>query len=139
MAGFDIDALRRWLVERDVRLCPPATPEALNALRAAYPGAVHPDLIQLYQAFDGCDRGDFEANSFFSIWPIADGLAFAKERGLDRDFPFGDVDCSADVVLCSVLEPDAPVRWAWDMLPPAPSLRMFFDTLTAGRLWYPDP
>ena len=135
MADFDVDALKEWLIGHDVRLRPPALPEALNELRAAYQGVVHPDLIRLYQVFDGCDQGDFEVDSFFSIWPIAHGLTYAKERGLNRDFAFGDVDLSADVVLCSLLEPDAPVRWADGILPPAPSLGTFFDTLMAGRLW----
>ena len=135
MAHFDIGALKHWLVEHDVHLRPPASTEALNELRAAYQGTVHPDIVHLYQAFAGCDRGDFEVDSFFSIRPVAEGLAYARERGLDRDFAFGDVCFSADVVLCSLLEPDAPVRWADGILPPSPSIGSFFDTLTTGRLW----
>jgi hypothetical protein len=135
MASLDLDTLTHWLADNDVRLRPPASPQALNALRASYQGVIHPDLIRLYQAFDGCDRGDFEADSFFSIWPIAEGLAYAKERGLSRHFAFGDVDFSADVVLCALLDPDAPVRWRDGILPPAPTFGAFFDTLMAGRLW----
>lgn len=132
---FDALALKAWLIEHNVRLRPPATPEALRELRSAFPGDVHSDVINLYAAFDGCDQSDFEIDSFFTIWPIAKGLAYARERGLERDFAFGDVDLAADVALCSLLEPSAPVRWHDGILLAQPSFAAFFGTLRGGKLW----
>jgi hypothetical protein len=135
MSDFDPDALRKWLVDHDVRLRPPAPASELRALQSAYQGRVSVDLMQLYEAFDGCDQGDFELDSFFSIWPIEAGLAHANERGLEHEFAFGDVDLAADVVLFSMLPSVAPVRWHGGMLPSAESLGAFFATLTSGHFW----
>ena len=135
MSDFDATALKAWLEEQDVRLRPPATSGALDELRSAFPGAVHPDVISLYEAFDGCDNYDFEVDSFFTIWPIARGLEYVREHHLRQDFPFADVDWSADVALCSLFHPEAPVKWHDGLLPAHPSFAAFFDTLKEGKLW----
>lgn len=135
MALFDPTALRGWLIERDVRLCPPASENALEDLRSTFQGSVHPDVISLYQTFDGCDDGDFDAEHSFSIWPISKGLEYARKHGLTAVLPFADAEFSSDVALCSVLEPMAPVRWHDGMLPKHSSLASFFDAVQRGKLW----
>jgi hypothetical protein len=132
---FDAEALKAWLIGRDVRLRPPATPTVLADLQAAFRTPIHPDVIRLYSTFDGCEDYDFDAEYSFSIWPISMGLEFAKERGLSDVLPFADAEFSCDVALCSVMEPTAPVRWWGEMLPENRSLVDFFDTIRTGRLW----
>jgi hypothetical protein len=124
---------KQWLIEHGVRLRPPADEASLRELLAILGGTVHPDLINLYEAFDGCDQGDFEVNSFVSFWPIREGIAFARERGFRNEFPIADVSISADIAVCSAPMPGAPVKWLWGMYEPSSSLSEFCQKLMTGR------
>jgi len=133
MTRFDARAFKQWLEDHDVRLRPP-DPAALRGLRAMFGDAAHPDVVAMYEAFDGCDRDDFEVNSFLTIWPLARGLAYSQEHGLAEALAIADIECLADVALCSVLEPSAPVRWEGDILPARASFGQFWGALMDGSL-----
>jgi len=134
MSDFDPEALRDWLVDRDVRLRPPADARATAALFSAFDGAVHPDVLAMYLTFDGCDQGDFEVDSFISIWPIEMGLEYIRERGIRDQMAFADVAFSADVALVSLMEPDAPVAWHDRVSPLCSSIADFWHGFMRGDL-----
>jgi hypothetical protein len=135
MSDFEPEALRDWLIDHDVRLRPPAEPRAMAALLSAFDGAVHPDVIAMYLTFDGCEQSDFEADSFLTVWSIEMGLEYIRERGIRDRMAFADVECAADVALCAVTTPDAPVTWHDGILPTNASFGAFWNVVMRGDVW----
>jgi hypothetical protein len=133
--GFDAQALKNWLVSRDVRLRPPADAQSVAQLWQAFPDGVHPDVLSLYAAFDGTEDSDFEAENFLTVWTIEQALTFPKERAIQGQLAIADVDWSCDVALCRVGEAGAPVEWWCDTLPDQSSFSEFWDVVMRGDLW----
>lgn len=75
MSTFDPKMIRDALRDRGVVLNPPATVDALDRLKRWAGDALQPDVIALFREFDGFLDGDFEAESFVSVWPIDKALA----------------------------------------------------------------
>jgi hypothetical protein len=134
MSQFDARAVKSWLVHRDVQVAPPARAAALTRLRSAYGQGISPDLIALYEAFDGCVKGDFEACSFITIWPLAQALDFSAERGLFPRLAFADWSFSSDVAACDTSLNRAPVHWIGGCKPGASTFAEFWAMLMRGDL-----
>lgn len=74
MSSFDPKTIRDKLRERGVALNPPATVDAFYRLSRWAGNSLQPDVIALLREFDGFSNGDFEAESFVSVWPIDKAL-----------------------------------------------------------------
>ena len=133
-APFDADVLRTWLINKGIALGPPATASAINGLRKAMWGAVHPHAIAMYKAFDGSGAISFGQDRVFTIWPIRRGLAFKREHP-EGGFPIGDLDEGLDVLLCSTTLSDAPVYWHPRYVSGKLPFSEFMMTLMSGGPW----
>jgi hypothetical protein len=72
--SIDAPELRRVLLSRGVALNPPASADTLDRLARWAGGTLHADVAEVLKEFDGFASGDFEIESFISVWPTATAL-----------------------------------------------------------------
>ena len=131
MIGFDPGAIRDALRERNVALNPPITSDALDRLTRWAGDALHADVIALLREFDGFSDGDFEAESFVSVWPV--------DKAIGDDWTKHPTLAFSDYSLNSILFGFDPVTGGAvvsieDARQVAPTYRDFWSLLLADRL-----
>jgi hypothetical protein len=131
MTSFDPRAIRDALRERSVALNPPITIEALDRLTRWAGDALHVDVIALLREFDGFSDGDFEAQSFVSIWPV--------DKAIEDDWTKHPMLAFSDWSLNAILFGFDPVTGGSvisieDARQVAPTYRDFWSLLLTDRL-----
>jgi hypothetical protein len=112
-------------------LNPPVTTDALDRLTRWAGNALHADLVDMLQQFDGFSDGSFEAQSFVSVWPI--------EKAMKDDWTKRPTLAFSDGSLNAIIfgfDPVAggPVISIEDARQVAPTYRDFWPLLLADRL-----
>ena len=131
MSSFDPTTIRDALRERGVVLNPPATVDALDRLSRWAGDALQPEVIALLREFDGFSDGDFEAESFVSVWPI--NKALADDWTKRPTLAFSDWSLNAIVFGFDPVS-GGPVVSIEDGRQVAPTYRDFWPLLLADRL-----
>ena len=120
--------------KQGVKLRPPASSETLSRLSEMVNSRSSSGLIEMYQTFDGCSEGDFDANSFVTIWPLAKALDFSNANNLQGQIAFADWSFACDVAVCNTLELNEPVTWLGQCKPSSRTFEHFWKQLEDGLL-----
>jgi len=125
--------LKSKLLSREVRLNPPATAEQIAALVAVAPN-IHPQVLEIYETFNGFEDEDFDAGSFTGFWTIEKIVQSDQEFFALGRIPFADWSYDSDVYVHNAADPREPVHSFFDGRVIAPSLWEFWRMLTSGEL-----
>lgn len=134
MVEFDLAQVKQWLLSREVRLCAPVDPAEIAKAQHIFAGQFPASLLKMYESFDGFADGDFEAESFISIWPLSKSLNFAQEQSQRDTLAFADWSFECDVAICQILDPAAPVSWIGGCKPDSGSFKDFWAMFRRGQL-----
>ncbi|MDC7683921.1 hypothetical protein PQU92_11590 [Asticcacaulis sp. BYS171W] len=131
MQPFDPKAIREALLAKNVALNPPAKEETLNRLMVWAGGVIHPDVRRLMNEFDGFTDGDFEADSFVSVWSMDQAM---QDNGSKQPIlAFADWSLSSFVFGFNPLTGGSVIN-TFDGSIIAPSYAEFWSLLLADRL-----
>lgn len=103
------DKLSHELECLGVTLNPPAAEELIETLVIRCGGSLHPDIINLYQTFNGFANEDFDALSMVGIWTIERIVSTEDSYYQNEMMPFADFCLDLDVYCCSRSNPTLPV------------------------------
>jgi hypothetical protein len=131
MPNFDPRIIRDALIGRGVALNPPVTVDTLGRLTHWTGQALHADVVELLREFDGFSNGDFEAQSFVSVWPVDKAIAdyWTKHPTL----AFSDWSINAIIFSCDPVR-GGPVISIEDARQVAPTYRDFWSLLLMDKL-----
>jgi hypothetical protein len=130
---MNAEDIKRQLIERGAVLNPSAPRSQIVVLEKRLGRRLSPALTEMFLSFDGHLDGDFDSRSEIAIRSIERLLTSPEEEFAGQRVPFADFSLDAEIITCSLAEPEGPILTLFSKRELAGSLSRFWGKLSSGE------